>query len=313
MSKPRLRKESASKIDRTAKAAEVAGVTITHPDRIVFPETGITKFELAEHFERVAAVMLPHVAGRPLSLVRCPEGSAEECFFQKHWTGKLPASIDTVAIRQGDGREHAHVVIHDVAGLVTLVQWGTMEIHPWGSRADDVERPDRIIFDLDPGPGVAWNQVREAARGLHALLDGLGLDSWLKTSGGKGLHVTVPIARRKSWGEVGVFARSVAKHMEREFPEHFISTASKSARKGLIFVDWLRNIRGATAVAAWSTRARAIAGVSVPLPWTQLGKLSAGDQFTLLSVRANPPGADPLKAMLQSRQALTQDMARRLV
>jgi bifunctional non-homologous end joining protein LigD len=308
MSKPR----SSATITSRSSATEVAAVTITHPDRIVFPESGITKLELAQHFARVAAVMLPHVAGRPLSLVRCPGGSSKECFFQKHWTGKLPPSIDTVAIRQSDGKKHPHVVIHDVAGLITLVQWGTMEIHPWGSRADEVERPDRIIFDLDPGPGVTWDQVREATGGLRGLLDGLGLDSWFKTSGGKGLHVVVPIARRSSWDDVSTFARRVAEHMQAEFPDHFISKASKSARKGLIFVDWLRNTRGATAVAPWSTRARAVAGVSVPLPWAQLAKVSAGDQFTLLSVRARPPRVDPWKVLLQSRQALTQAILRKL-
>jgi bifunctional non-homologous end joining protein LigD len=308
MSKPR---SSATSTGRST-ATEVAGVTITHPDRIVFPESGITKLDLAQHFERVAAVMLPHVGGRPLSLVRCPGGSSNECFFQKHWTGKLPTAIDTAAIRQSDGKKHPHVVIHDVAGLITLVQWGTMEIHPWGSRADDVERPDRITFDLDPGPGVTWDQLRDATGGLRGLLDGLGLESWLKTSGGKGLHVVVPIARRSSWEDVSAFARRVAEHMQAEFPEHFISKASKSARKGLIFVDWLRNTRGATAVAPWSTRARAVAGVSVPLPWAQLAKVSAGDQFTLLSVRARPPRTDPWKALLQSRQALTRGMVGKL-
>ncbi len=301
---PRMIKQGKNAGTASAEAAEVAGVTITNPDRVVYPEAGITKLELAEHFARVAEVMLPHVAGRPLSLVRCPSGSADECFYQKHWTGKRPESVDTVAITQSDGKKHPHVVIHDVEGLVTLVQWGTMEIHPWGSRADNVERPDRIIFDLDPGPGVTWAQVREAAGGVHALLDELGMESWLKTSGGKGLHVTVPIVRRKSWDEVSDFARSIAEHMQAALPGHFIAKASKAARKGLIFVDWMRNSRGATAVAPWSTRARPAAGVSVPIPWSQLAKLASGDQFTVLSVRDKPPGTDPWQGLLDSRQHL---------
>jgi bifunctional non-homologous end joining protein LigD len=306
------RTRSRARSSTTTDDAEVAGVRITHPDRVVFPESGITKLELAQHFERVASVMLPHVAGRPLSLVRCPEGSAHECFFQKHWTGTRPPSIDAVAIRQSDGKNHPHVVVHDIDGLVTLVQWGVMEIHPWGARADDPERPDRIIFDLDPGPGVSWAKIQAATLGVRALLDELGLASWVKTSGGKGLHVEVPIARRSTWDEASGFARGVAEQMQREFPDRFIAKASKSARKGLIFIDWLRNTRGATAVAPWSTRARANAGVSVPIPWPQVNKLTAGDQFTLLSIRAARPRRDPWQAMLAADQSLTKKMVGQL-
>lgn len=292
--------------------AKTAGVTITHPDRVVYPEAGVTKAELAEHFARVAPLLLPHTAGRPLALIRCPEGIAKECFFQKHWPGTPPPAIDTVPIRQSDG-VRPHVVIHDVEGLIALVQWGVMEIHAWGSRADDPERPDRIIFDLDPDPAITWQEVKEAATGVRGLLDGLGLDSWLKTSGGKGLHVVVPIARRSSWDEVSAFARAVAEHMQAEFPDRFIAKASKAARRGLIFVDWLRNTRGATAIAPWSTRARSAAGVSVPIPWSRLATLTAGDEYTLLSIRAKPlPGADPWKDMLATRQALTRAMLAKL-
>lgn len=291
--------------------ATVAGVRISHPDRVVFPEAGLTKLDLARYIAHVAPVMLPHVAGRPLALVRCPQGSGKECFFQKHWTGTRPPSIDTVPILQSDGKKHPHVVVHDTEGLVTLVQWGVMEIHPWGSRADDPERPDRIIFDLDPGPGVTWRAVIEGARGLRALLDELGLASWAKTSGGKGLHIVVPIARRSSWDDVSAFARAVAEHMQAELPEHFVSKASKAARHGVIFIDWLRNTRGATAVAAWSPRARANAGVSVPIAWTRLGRLKSGDQYTVPSLTRTRP-TDDAADMLVAKQALTRAMLRRL-
>jgi len=295
----------------STEEATVAGVRITHPDRLVYPEAGLTKLDLAEHFERIAPLILPHVTGRPLSLVRCPEGSAGECFFQKHWPGTPPPAIDGVPIRQSDGVRR-HVVIHDLAGLVTLIQWGVMEIHPWGSRADDPERPDRIIFDLDPGRGVTWADVKEATGGIRALLEALDLETWLKTSGGKGLHVVVPITRRSTWDEVSAFARAVAEHMQAEFPDRFISKASKVAREGLIFIDWLRNTRGATAVAPWCTRARPNAGVSVPIPWSQLAALRSGDQFTLESIRARPPRIDPWKNLPAARQALTRTMLRRL-
>lgn len=289
----------------------VAGVRISHPDRVVFPEAGITKVELARYFAHVAPVMLPHVTGRPLALVRCPAGVAKECFFQKHWTRTRPSSIDTVAIKQSDGKKHPHVVVHDVEGLVTLVQWGVMEIHPWGSRADDPERPDRIIFDLDPGPGVTWREVAEGARGLYALLEELGLSSWLKTSGGKGLHVVVPIARRATWNDVSGFARAVAEHMQAALPDHFVSKASKAARQGVIFIDWLRNTRGATAIAPWSTRAREHAGVSVPIAWSRLGKIRSGDQFTLKSVLATR-SRDEWSDLLTAKQTLTKAMLHRL-
>ena len=267
---------------------------------------------MAQYFESVAALMLPHVAGRPLALDRCPEGSGHECFFQKHWIGRQPPAIDTVGIRQSDGKVHPHVVVHDVAGLVTLVQWGVLEIHPWGARADDPERPDRIIFDLDPGPGVTWAEVQEATLGVQSLLDELGLESWVKTSGGKGLHVALPIARRSTWDEVSGFAAAVAERMAREFPARFVAQASKAKRQGRIFVDWLRNTRGATAVGPWSARARAEAGVSVPIAWSQLSKVTAGDQFTLRSLRGKRPARDPWREMLASDQRLTKAMLARL-
>ena len=286
----------------TGRSATVAGVAITHPDRVVVPALSITKLELARYFARVAPLMLPHVAGRPLALVRCPDGVAKACFFQKHWIGTPPPAIDTVRIVQHDGTRRRHVVIHGVAGLVTLVQWGVIEIHPWGCRADDLNHPDRIVFDLDPAPGVAWSRVQDAARQVRHVLRERGLDSWVKTSGGKGLHVVVPIERRDSWDAASAFARSIAAELQAAQPEKFIAKASKSARRGRVFIDWLRNSRGATSVAPWSPRARSHAGVSVPLPWPRLGQVAAGDWYTIASVRL--PAADPWRGLLTSRQRL---------
>ena len=193
----------------------VAGVTITHPDRVVIPGVRATKLDVAKHYARVAARMLPHVAGRPLAVVRCPDGVTAQCFFQKHWPGKLPDTLASVKIRQSDGRTLPYVVVEDEAGLVTLAQWGVIEIHPWGSRADEPDRPDRITFDVDPGPGVKWPAVVRAARDLRTLLTTLGLVPFLKTSGGKGLHITVPIQRRVDWDVASSFSRAVAETAER--------------------------------------------------------------------------------------------------
>ena len=259
----------------------VAGITITNPDRVVIPELGATKLDVAKHYAAVAARMLPHVAARPLAVVRCPEGIRGDCFFQKHWPGKLPKTLSSVKIRQGDGRTLPYVVVEDAAGLVTLAQWGVIEVHPWGAQADDPDLPDRIIFDVDPGPGVKWPAIVRAALDLRALLADLGLVPFLKTSGGKGLHVVVPIERRVNWEVASAFTRAVAERLSREHPDRYLAKAAKAARKGRIFIDWLRNSRGATAVAPWSLRARAEGGVSVPVSWRSIQRLKAGDQFRL--------------------------------
>jgi bifunctional non-homologous end joining protein LigD len=289
--------------------ASVEGVPITNPDRPVYPALGLTKLDVARYFARVASLMLPHVADRPLTFVRCPEGLASECFYQKHWTGKMPKTLGSVAITQRDGNRKPYVLVSDAAGIVTLAQWGILEVHTWGSRADDVERPDRLIFDLDPGPDVPWAAVRAAATGVRTVLDGLGLESWLKTSGGKGLHVVVPIDRSSTWAEAGRFAEAVAERLAREAPDRIVTTMAKADRPGKVLIDWMRNTRGATSVAPWSPRARPNAGVSVPIPWSRLGAVRSGDQDTIPSVR--PPARDRW-APAALRQRLTRDMIDRL-
>ena len=221
-----------------------------------------------------------------------PKAAPSNAFSRNTGPGTPPPSIDTVAIRQSDGKRHPHVVIHDVEGLVTLVQWGVMEIHPWGSRADDPERPDRIIFDLDPGPGVTWGSMQDAAGGAARRCS----TALASTAGSR------PVAARDFMSSCrsrdaaagtmsSAFARAVAEQMQLEFPDRFISKASKSARKGLIFVDWLRNTRGATAVAPWSTRARSAPASRYRSRGLNWRRLTAGDQFTLLSIRAKPAAA----------------------
>ncbi len=300
----RERAEATSAVEETMP--QVSGIVISNPDRVVFPDAGITKLDAAKFTERVAPLMLPQLAGRPLTFVRCPEGIADECFFQKHWTGKVPDTLDTVPIRQSGGEVRRYVVVHDAAGLVTLVQWGILEIHLWGARADDVERPDRVTFDLDPGDGVEWAEMRNAARAVRTLLESAGLASWLKTSGGKGLHVVVPLARRSSWDETSEFARAVAERLASEAPSHFVSVASKAQRPGKVFVDWLRNTRGATSVAPWSMRARPGAGVSVPIPWSALGRVKAGDHYTVRSLSRGKLPADAWADIDQAGQQLSK-------
>jgi bifunctional non-homologous end joining protein LigD len=289
---------------------KVVGVTLSNPDRVLYPDQGITKQELAAYYEAIAPLMLPHVAGRPLVLVRCPEGQRKDCFYQKHWSVGLPATLDTVDIEEGSGAVRPYVMLDDAAGLVSLIQHGVLEIHVWGARADDVDLPDRIVLDLDPGPGVSWRRVIEGAKDLKERLEALGLETWLKTSGGKGVHVVIPIARRSSWDDVAAFTRAVAYRMASDSPKKYIAKASKAARKGLIFVDWMRNTRGATAVAAWSTRARPGAPISVPVDWSAIDELESGDQFTFASIQdlVRKRRCDPWADLLKSRQRLTKSL-----
>lgn len=306
-----MREDKSPREVRREDPVEVADVVLSNPDRVLYPEQGITKRDLAAYYEAIAPLMLPHVGGRPLSLVRCPEGRGKGCFFQKHWGSRLPKAVDSVEIREGSGETKPYAVVHDVAGLVALVQHGVLEFHQWGARADQVESPDRIVFDLDPDAAVSWKRVRDAAGELRTLLEDLGLQSWLKTTGGKGLHVIVPIARRSSWEEVAEFARAAAYHLAEQYPDRYLAKASKAARKGKIFVDWLRNTRGATAIAAWSTRAREGAPISTPVSWDELTSLKGGDQYHLgivPSLIAKRKSKDPWSALPTSAQRLTRAM-----
>ncbi len=247
----------------------VAGVRITHPDRVVEPQTGITKLELARYYERVSARMLPHLADRPLALVRCPEGTSRPCFYQKHGGFTVPARVRRVRIREKT-KAGDYLVVDDVGSLVALVQVGVLEFHTWNARARSIGRPDRIVFDLDPGPDVPWGSVVLAARVVKETLERSKLRSFVKTTGGKGLHVVVPFVPAEGWDTCLAFARGVADEIESREPSAFTTSMSKAKRRGKIFLDVLRNVRGSTSVAAFSTRARAGAPVSLPLEWDEL-------------------------------------------
>lgn len=255
-------------------------VNITHPERIVYKRDRITKGEVADYYRRVSRWLLPEVIGRPLSLMRCPDGAQGECFFQKHHSDALGKAVEAVALKQKSGTEQ-YLYIEDQAGLLELVQMNTLEFHPWGSKVGSPERPDRLVFDLDPGPGVAWAQVKAAARDIRKRLQETGLESFLRLSGGKGLHLVVPITPGPGWEEVKDFCGAFAEALAAHSPDKYIATMSKAKREGKIFVDWLRNGRGATSVCSWSLRAREHATVAMPLRWEQLSKVDSPGMYTL--------------------------------
>jgi bifunctional non-homologous end joining protein LigD len=282
---------------------------LTHPDRVLWEDEGITKLGLAEFYTEIADWILPQIVNRPLSLLRCPGGSQKECFFQKHaWAGLDEDLIQRV--RVGDNEA---VAIQDLAGLLALVQAGVLETHPWGSTLTNPEKPDRLVFDLDPGDGVSWDAVVQGASDVRDYLQDLKLVSFIKTSGGKGLHVVVPLHPKASWDEAKAFAAGVAAAMTKASPALYTDTMAKRARTGRIFIDYLRNGRGATAVAAYSTRARAGAPVSTPLAWQELPTIRSGNQYRIgnLAARLSYLRDDPWAAFGDVDQVVPRVARRR--
>lgn len=241
--------------------------------------------------------------------MRCPEGYQQECFYQKHATDRIPEVIGRVEIPRKESSSQ-YMVADSLPALIGLVQLGVLELHTWGATRDRLDRPDRLVFDLDPAPDVPWKLVVEAAQLLRTLLEALDLRSFVKTTGGKGLHIVVPIRRTGGWEEARAFSKAVAEHLVRMIPERFVATMAKQQRKGKIFVDYLRNAKGATAVAAYSTRARCGAPVSVPLAWEELSPQLRSDHFTLsnLSHRLQQLAKDPWQDYMSGRQTITRSM-----
>ncbi|CAN5310003.1 DNA ligase D [soil metagenome] len=283
----------------------IAGVRISNPERVIYPEQGATKEDLARYYAGIADWILPHLRNRPLSIVRCPRGREGECFFQKHLTGALPASVHGVKIKE-KSKVKTYLAIEDLAGLIALVQFGTLELHPWASREESLEMPDYVVFDLDPGPGVDWQEVVAAARHVRSQLEKLDLVSFVRTSGGKGLHVVVPIEPRHDWGQVRSFAREFAEQVARGTPGRFVATMSKAKRHGKVFIDHFRNARGATSIGNYSSRSRAGAPVAVPLRWSELGRIRGGDAYSIetLPKRLARFKRDPWAGFLEARQRL---------
>ncbi|MCK6451526.1 MAG: DNA ligase D [Alphaproteobacteria bacterium] len=306
----RVRPASAVERRRPRDAAdEIAGVRMTHPDRVLYEAQGITKRQLAEYYVRVADRILPYVANRPLSLVRCPGGSKKECFYQKHVMRGMPDAIRPVPIRDSGGVAD-YVSIADTAGLVALVQFGVLEIHPWNARVENVDAADQLVIDLDPAPGLKWERVIAATREVKDRLAHAGLASFLKATGGKGLHVVAPLRPAVDWDLAREFTRTLAALMAADSPDAYIAKSSKAARAGRIFVDYLRNQRGATAIAPYSTRARPGASVAVPLAWSALEPGLAPDGFKIDQVVRRR--AAPWKGYFDVRQTIDRRTVARL-
>lgn len=297
---------------KSRSALDLAGVRFTSPERVVYPEAGITKLELAQHYIDVAPLLLPHIRSRPVTMIRCPD-NYHKCFFQKHideaahYQGVTPVWIEETSKRA------LFAAIDNPKGLIALVQLGVVEFHTPGVRADNLQKPDRFVIDLDPDPTVDWPAVVEAARAIRDLLQELGLKSFVKTTGGKGLHVVVPVKRTLSVEAVRDFSHAVASLFETAAPKRFTTNVAKSKRPGRILLDYLRNAPGATAVEVYAVRAREGAPVAMPVAWDELDDIR-GDHFNVRTVkdRLAKLRADPWEDYFEVRQSITTKARKQL-
>ncbi|MBA3510703.1 DNA ligase D [Sphingomonas sp.] len=262
-------------------SVEDFGIKISNPERVIYPEAKLTKKELADYYAEVEALAMIDAARRPMTLIRCPQGRSKKCFFQKHDTGSMGEHVKQVPIQEKKGEVQDYLYFDDVRGLLACVQMGTIEFHGWGSRIDKVEHPDRLVFDLDPDVGLDFADVRDAARRIRELVADLGLTSFPLLTGGKGIHVVVPLDRTADWNAVKSFAERFSRAVSEAEPERFTANIRKAQRKGRIFLDWLRNQRGATAVLPYSARAREGAPVAAPIAWEELDDYKGGNHFTI--------------------------------
>jgi bifunctional non-homologous end joining protein LigD len=294
-----------------ATAASIGGIAISNPKKMLYPE-GIAKLEVAEYYDRIADCILPHIQDRPLTLVRCPNGYAQKCFYQKHMAENMPAHVHGIAIREKSATDE-YLYIQDKSGLLELVNLGVLEFHVWGCRIDAIERPDIMVFDLDPDEGLPRNALVAAVRDLRDRLENIGLQSFLKTSGGKGFHIAVPLQRKHDWDGIKAFSKAIAAAMAREKPALYTATMSKIKRRGKVYIDYLRNSRGATFIAPFSTRARRNAPISLPLAWDELSEKTDPAGWTITAeVSAFKRGERAWKDFYQVRQSITAAMVRKL-
>ena len=283
---------------RANKQAPAQGEpTLSSPTKLIYPDIRATKGDVWDYYHAVMDHLLPEIVGRPLSIIRCPNGAEKPCFFQKHHTAGLER-VSSVRLKEETGSNAYYLVVEDAPGLLELVQFNALEFHPWGSHAARPDMADRVVFDLDPGPDVPFAEVKRAATDIRKLLAQLELESFLRVSGGKGLHVVVPLNPGCDWELTKRFAKGFADALAQSEPDRFVATATKRFRNKRIFVDYLRNGRGATAVASYSLRGRPGAPVALPLPWSDLAKLHRANAFTLRDVpdklrrRRKDPWAD---------------------
>ncbi|MCC5884436.1 MAG: DNA ligase D [Halomonas sp.] len=300
---PRKRKDETS----------LLGVRITSPDRVLFPEQGLTKLDLARFYDQIQEWVLPHLIRRPLSLVRCPQGRNDECFFQKHPRSAIPDSVPRIDVPEKKGSAE-YVYVETAADLVGLVQAGALEIHPWGSRIDHLEQPDNLVFDLDPDEGMAWKEILRVAGTLRERLESLGLTPFVRTTGGKGLHLVVPIEPAAEWDKAKAFAKGVAEAHAKDDPQRLTTNMSKAKREGRIFIDYLRNGRGATAVASYTVRARENAPVAVPIRWDELNAALRADRYNVENLRRRLSALrqDPWADFAEAARPLDADLLKRV-
>lgn len=257
------------------------GVKISHPDKIIYPDIGLTKIELAQYIEAIAEQMMPFMEGRFVSLIRCPNGAEQKCFFQRHFMQGFGEFWLQKSFTKKDGEIENYIYIKKLDALIIAIQMGVLEFHIWGSKIDEIHKPDRIVFDLDPDSSVDFETVKQAAFRLRDVLQALDLQSLPLISGGKGIHVVVPVQRSNEWPVVKEFAGRLSARMEADAPEQFVATMSKAKRKGKIFIDHFRNEIGATAIAPYSPRARKGASVAWPVNWEQLSSISAANEVSV--------------------------------
>lgn len=288
--------------EATGKNLMIAGIRISNPDKVIFENPSITKGDVVRYYEKISDRMLPYVRNRILSIVRCPKGISQSCFFKKH-PGPDNKAIVTVPVTNSKGETEEYFYIEDTSGLVYEAQMGTLEFHTWGSRADNLEKPDLMVFDLDPDEGMELETVRQGVRDVRSILEQLSLKSYLKTSGGKGYHVVVPFEPAADWETFHDFARRIAEVMEQQWPDRYTSNVRKANRKYRIFIDWIRNGRGATSIAPYSIRAREGARVSMPITWDELDTV-APDGITMADALSRLTGGDPWNDFFKISQRL---------
>jgi bifunctional non-homologous end joining protein LigD len=305
------RRQSAAPASTVTGRPIVAGISLSHPDRLIYPDLGVSKIDLARYYEAIAEWVLPHVAGRPLTLVHCPEGLAGPCRYLKHAKQWGPTALRRVRIQEKT-KVGEYLVADSIGAVVALVQMGVVEVHTWNSTTDDLECPNRIIWDLDPGPEVTWKQVVAAAHVVRSVLETLGLASWVKTTGGRGLHVVVPIARGRDWPECLAYARDLGEAIARSNPKLYTTAFAKRGRERKILIDYLRNNRTNTSICAYSPRARLGAPVSTPVDWRELN--AGPERWTLETIpqRLRRLRTDPWAGYWSTTQRLTSSAIKAL-